>query len=237
MTLTDLKNSWVDEPDYHKQIHESFCEKVNADAELKAHRDFIEANVFGMGERSFQWLWKLIVDELPNWFTFLEIGVHKGQILSLIRILADRSKKECDIAGITPMDGTGTGWIEDDYEGDIAKIHDHFELEHPALCQRLSFHSDAVSFGKRNGPYDCLYIDGDHSFEGALFDLTTYAPMIKSGGFLVVDDAACSTRQPFGYFQGIEPVCKALDEWLQSDIAKEYEFFGNVVHVMVYKRK
>ena len=53
----------------HQRINETFIELVNADPELKAFRDFVEGNndtpvkIFGFGERSFLWMWKLLVDE------------------------------------------------------------------------------------------------------------------------------------------------------------------------------
>jgi len=236
MTLTDLKNSWVDEPDYHKQIHESFCEKVNADAVLKEHRDWVEQNVFGFGERSFWWLWKLICDELPDDPNMLEVGVFKGATLSLWQKL----KPFANVWGVSPMNGVGTGWTGDDYWEHLNTIYKKFNsdlvyIKLPLIVQGYSADEEVIERARRE--YDVAYIDGDHSYEGALADLTTYAPMVKSGGFLVVDDAACSTHQPFGYFQGIEPVCKALDEWLQTDIAKEFEFVANVIHIMVYRRK
>lgn len=35
---------------------------------------------------------------------------------------------------------------------------------------------------------DVLYIDGDHSYEGAAFDINTYGPMVKKGGLILVHD-------------------------------------------------
>lgn len=241
MTLLELKLVWEDKPEFHKYIHETFIENVNADADLNAHRTFVENHVFGMGERSFHWFWKIMVDEMPDCFNFLEIGVHKAQIVSLIRLLADRENKMCYILGITPMDGTGTGWREDDYANDIIKIHEKFNLQQPLLYKNVSQNEFSISFAKewsdREGGYDLLYVDGSHTYEDALFDIHTYSPMIKPGGYLVVDDAACKTSQPFGYFQGIKEVCEALETWEQSEMATQFEFQFNIVHLVVYKRK
>lgn len=235
MTLQSLKTDWQDTPEYHKHIHELFIELVNSDPELNEHRTFIENNVYGMGERSFQWFWKLLVDELPTNFKFLEIGVHKAQILSLVRLLANRLNKPCEVFGITPMDGTGTGWTEDDYEWDIIKLHDKFRLRYPTLFKGLSTEPGALAFARLIEQYDVLYIDGSHEFSDALFDLNMYTPMIKSGGWLVMDDAACRMSMPFGYFQGIQPVCDALAKW--DETQTDFEFQFNVVHLMIYKRK
>jgi hypothetical protein len=36
--------------------------------------------------------------------------------------------------------------------------------------------------------FDWVYVDGDHSYEGCSRDLELYAPKVRSGGFLLVDD-------------------------------------------------
>lgn len=237
MNLTDLKANWQDTPEYHAHIHESFIECVNADELLNRHRTFVEQNIYGMGERSFQWFWKLLVDELPDGFKFLEIGVHKAQILSLVRLLADRENKTCTIYGITPMNGAGTGWTEDDYQGDIAKIHDVFEVEQPVLYKGLSDNILAVKFAYDKMPFDILYVDGSHTYEDCYGDLFSYGGYIKSGGYLVIDDACCDLNfPPSGFFTGIDTVTQATLDYLKN-YGYEWEFQFNVVHLRIYKRK
>lgn len=58
-------------------------------------------------------------------------------------------------------------------------------------------------------PIDLLFVDGDHSYEGALSDLRAFAPHVVPGGYCLVDDThmpdvlrAC--REYFG--AGWEPV-------------------------------
>lgn len=38
------------------------------------------------------------------------------------------------------------------------------------------------------GPFDVIYIDGDHTYNGCQSDLKRWAPHVKQGGFLVIDD-------------------------------------------------
>ncbi len=38
-------------------------------------------------------------------------------------------------------------------------------------------------------PLDLLFIDGDHSFEGVMRDLITWAPKVKAGGLIFLHDA------------------------------------------------
>ncbi len=231
MTLTQLKSDWQDTPEYHKGVHEKMCELVSADPELHAHRTYIETNVYGFGERSFWWVWKLILAELPENPSLLEIGVFKAATLSVWKLL----RKDAKVFGVTPLDESGGVW-KSDYASDIKKIHDDFKLPQPHIFHGRS--DDArVMKSATTLLYDVVYIDGDHTFEGALHDLTTYAPCVKSGGWLVIDDAACRTSQEFGVFQGIETVCEALMQWEKSELAKDFEWQFNVVHLMCYKRK
>lgn len=231
MNLKSLKKSWQDTEDYHKHINESFIEFVNGDSKLKASRDYVETNICGFGERSFWWLWKLILAELPVKPLLLEIGVFRGATLSLWKLL----KPYAIVTGITPLDSSGGVW-ESNYADDIKKIHDDFNLPQPCILKGRSDDPKIIT-GASSFLYEVIYIDGDHSYEGALHDLNTYSPLVKVGGFLVIDDAACRTKQPWGYFQGIQSVCDALAEWEKSEIAKSFEFEFNVVHLMVYKRK
>lgn len=230
MTLQELKSEWADTPEFHKAIHEYFFNEVNGDPKLKAHRDFVEQNIFGMGERSFWRLWKLICEELPKNPKLLEIGVFKAATMSLWKML----RPDATCYGVTPLDGRGTGWTEDDYAAHIKRIHDEFGLDQPNLFIGGSEELEMVRLSGEN-EYNVCYVDGDHSHNGALNDLLNYAPMVKSGGWLIVDDAACFTSQPFGYFQGIWDVCRALKHWKEHE--DEFEFQFNVVHIMVYKRK
>ena len=48
----------------------------------------------------------------------------------------------------------------------------------------------AVATAKAIGPYDLIFIDGDHSYEGATRDIATYAPMLAADGILAMHDIA-----------------------------------------------
>ena len=229
-TIQDIKNNWGNTEELQKAMHENMCELVDNDHELKLHRDFVQDNVFGFGERSFWWAWKLICAELPENPTLLEIGVFRSATLSLWKLLRPDSK----VFGITPLDTSGDMW-ESDYEADIKHIHDKFNLPQPFIFKGRSDNPEIVAAAS-SFLYDVVYIDGSHTFEDSLHDLNTYARLVKEGGFLVVDDAASRFNMPFGYFTGIKEVCDALQTWEASAGAKRFEFCFNVKHLMVYKR-
>jgi len=226
--------NWRDDRETHQRINEIFTELVNADPELKAFRDFVEGNndtpvkIFGFGERSFLWMWKLLVDEMPDNFRFLEIGVFRGQILALIRTLSKH--KLATIIGITPLDSTGGHW-ESDYEADIKLLHETFNLQQPEIIKGLS--TDKKIIEQAKGEYDIIYIDGGHEEEVAEADVINYSPMVKLGGYLVVDDCANKYDLPYGYFRGIESVSRAVDRNLPN---KQFKEIFSVVHNRIFQR-
>lgn len=230
-TIKKLKAEWEDTEQHHSYIKELFEGLVNGYPELKEHRDFVE-NGRGFGERSFWWAWKLILDEITTDVPkLLEIGIYKGGTLSLWRLL----KPVSAIFGISPLDITG-GYLEFNYKADIKVIHDHFNQAQPTLCQRLSYHSDSVEFAEWNSPFDVVYIDGSHEYNDVLFDITTYSPMVRQGGFLVMDDACCDMKMPFGFFQGHEDVTDATLDFMKEH-GDDWEFLFNCVHLRIYRKK
>lgn len=213
-----------------EQLVKDYTDKVNADQELKAYRDWIEVNIFGFGERCFLWMWNDIVAKMPNEFTFMEIGVFRGQILGLVKLLADRQGKKVKRIGITPLDTTDGHW-ESDYEADIKKLHDTFNIANDYELIRLdSTNPNAINLASQNPP-DVLYIDGGHTYEVVKSDLTHYLPILKVGGTLVIDDCNNAIPMPWGYFQGIQSVSVAVDEVLPREGSTEYwKHELNLVH-------
>ncbi len=220
----DIK--WSNTEEYNRDIHNQFIEKVNAVPELKELRDFVEQNAFGFGERSFYWMWKLIVDDMPDNFTFLEIGVFRGQTLALIQLLAKMAGKTVNVVGITPLDTTDGHW-DSDYEADINLIHYKFGLEQPTIIKGLSTDPEIINFVKQS-TFDIVYIDGGHSYEVAKSDIEHYAPLATK--YLVIDDCANDLNIPFGMFAGIDSVTKAVND---SEINQKFLF--NIVHNKVFK--
>ena len=237
MTLKEYSQHWVDTPEFHSLIHDTFIGLVSDNQKLKAHRDFVESNAFGFGERSFGWLFKLIVDEMPKNFSFLEIGVFRGASLSLIKLLANISDKMVKRYGVSPMDNSDGHW-DSDYFHDVYHIHWSFDLKPDyTIYHGSSTEERIIKKALNTAPYDILYIDGGHTREVVDSDLLHYPQMVKSGGYLIVDDCCNDMKMPWGFFQGIQPVTDAVLEWEQTDIGKEFEFIFNVVHLKVYKRK
>jgi hypothetical protein len=235
-TLEEVKKSWHDNSQYAKELNETFIKKVNDTQLLNEHRTFVENNIFGFGERAFPWLWNLIVKEVPQEFTFLEIGVFKGQTLSLIELLAKYYNKKATRYGITPLSSEGGVW-ESNYKADIEYIHDKFNLNKDYnLLVGLSEDTKIIQQASTLS-LDILYIDGGHEERHITNDLVNYQHLVKVGGFLVIDDCCNSFKMPFGYFQGIDSVTKVVDKMLPPFTpSSEWEFVFSVVHNRVYRR-
>ena len=219
-----------------KELVEQYTAAVNADQQLKEYRDYIEQNAFGFGERCFLWMWKELVDKMPQEFTFLEVGVFRGQILALIGLLAERSGKKATRVGVTPLDSTDGHW-DSDYEGDIRHLHDFFGISrHYKIIKGLS---TDVKVQEQASKYMCdlVYIDGGHTYDVVKSDLDFYPNLVKQSAYLIIDDCNNRIEMPDGYFRGIESVSRAVDEKFPPFTANaEWKHVQNVVHNRVLVR-
>lgn len=218
-----------------QSIVEDYTNKVNADPQLKAYRDWIEQNAFGFGERCFLWMWKELVDKMPNEFSFLEVGVFRGQVLGLIGMLAERTGKKVTRYGVTPLDSSDGHW-ESDYKKDIEHLHDTFKIKKDYKIIPYDSTSPKALKEVKGLEIDLLYIDGGHTYEVVKQDLNNYLPLVKQ--YLVIDDCNNKIEMPWGYFRGIESVSNAVDELLPPFTENpDFTFVQNVVHNRILKRK
>ena len=197
----------------HLELHNYYCQKTNEVPKLKALRDFVEQKAFGFGERSFYWMWKLIVDELPDHFSLLEIGVFRGQTLALVQMLAQLAGKTCSVYGVTPLDTTDGHW-ESDYKSDIHFLHNYFALNQPTIIEGLSTEPEIIESVKVLKSFDVVYIDGGHTYDVAKSDIINYAPLAKQ--YLVIDDCCNDLDIPFGMFPGIQSVTDAVIDTIET---------------------
>ena len=65
-------------------------------------------------------------------------------------------------------------------------------------------------------------------------DLLFYSERIKVGGFLITDDSANNLKQPFGFFQGIEDVTRAVLTLIAT--SHKWEHVITVVHNRVWRK-
>jgi hypothetical protein len=79
--------------------------------------------------------------------------------------------------------------------------------------------------------FDFIYVDGDHSYEGATADLEQYRSKVKPGGFLAGDDYA---RNPNGWMK--DSVTRAVDDIIAYGLYEEVELCPQTHQFILRKR-
>lgn len=186
------------------------------DEDLKEHKFFFKRNKRGFGEDAFHVMWKLLYEryDIKN---FLEIGVYRGQVISLISFLAKKASKNTRVAGISPLDSAGdeVSKYEElpDYRTDIMNSFKHFNLPLPELTKAYSQEPEAVEVIK-GSTWDCIYIDGSHDYEIVCEDWKNSSEAVRQGGIIVFDDSSLYTphKMPEFSFKGHPGPSKVADE-------------------------
>ena len=111
--------------------------------ELQDHRAYfynVASNRRGFGENPFHVMWYLLTQEYkPK--NFLEIGVFRGQTVSLVALCSRLNGVTCEVSGISPFVPAGDAakfyCSHIDYYADTLANFDHFGLLHPKLVRAL----------------------------------------------------------------------------------------------------
>lgn len=256
MSFSEACEVYTDKPEIHRKIWDTFSAGTDAYDYLARHRNYIEAGnqaywssggtagkILGHGNRPFSYFWKLLTEQVEGKeFNFLEIGVYKAQILSLIELLANQQNRKANIVGATILYDVDFG----DYNRMpyIEKIYKDFNLsmENTKIIDGSSHTERVINEVKVLGPYDIIYIDGDHSYMGCRNDIENYGPMLKTGGYMVMDDAGTDLQippeprmgDPNHIYPGIEAVTSAVKDTLDKD--SNYKHLFSVGHLRVYKK-
>lgn len=210
--IQDIAATYENTVEWHDALYNEFTEKVNTDTILSAHKAYGDHSIYG--DRPFHQLWNLLVQEMPKSFKFLEIGVFKGQILSLIGMLAAQYNKNAVVVGISPFDGAGDKYSiypSLPYRDIVMNTCTHFGVT-PTLITGRSSSLSCVGQVQDYGAFDLIYIDGSHDYDDVIFDILTYGPLVSSGGYLVMDDS--STDRNMSAWNGHEEVGKAVQKYL-----------------------
>ncbi|HEY5298463.1 MAG TPA: class I SAM-dependent methyltransferase [Verrucomicrobiae bacterium] len=141
-------------------------------------------------------MWFLLFREFqPE--SFLEIGVFRGQTLSLAALLARHFQLNCFIQGISPFSPAGdtvSKYRRDvEYYYDTLKNFVHFNLPPPALLKAFST-DDSAKKVVASRAWSFIYIDGNHDYEIARADWELCAAHLQPGGLIVLDDSGLTTK-------------------------------------------
>jgi hypothetical protein len=239
-SLTMRIRQYHNTAEHNERLYSEFTSLTDSISWLKTHRDLIEQNGWGYGDRAFHYMWYLLLLDLAQerrLINCLEIGIFKGQIISLWSKIAKEMHIDLSITGISPFEGnvniTSRYWrrfrsIFDvnyrkmsrvgnlhpkaDYLSIIKEVYSTFDVDLDGVNLIKGFSNESEVIGRvEKTEFDLIYIDGDHSYEGARFDILTYAPLIRDGGYLVMDDAAFFLPGN-SYWKGFESVSRAVEE-------------------------
>jgi predicted O-methyltransferase YrrM len=204
---------------------------------LRLHRQYFLKNQRGFGEDAFHAMWWLLLREFkPK--KCLEIGVYRGQVISLWALIGELLAQPISVHGISPFQPWGdavSAYRDDvDYWQDTLESFRFFHLPPPVLVRALSSEPAAVAHIAQGG-WDLVYIDGSHDFEVALADYQLCYQHLQSGGLLVLDDASADTEyHPRRYsFAGHPGPSRVAKEYA----SKEMEFLGAVGHNNVFRKR
>lgn len=223
------------------EIYSEFMNEYNQDSTLIEHRTYVENNNLGFGERPFHVVWRELVKSLPNKFKFLEIGVYKGQVLSLIPLLSKIYNKEVEFIGVTPLSNHGDKYSSYDktsYDDVIRGIFNKFELPFDISKNILigdSTNEEIKSKIKENGTYNLIYIDGCHDYNCVVSDINLMKEVSVKESYIVFDDSSCYKNFTTNLFKGHEDVCNAIRDLIEID-SETFEEIICVGHNRVFKR-
>lgn len=223
------------------EVYSQFMDEYNQDPTLIEHRTYVENNNLGFGERPFHVVWRELVKLLPNKFRFLEIGVYKGQVLSLIPLLSKTYQKEVEFIGITPLSNHGDKYSSYDktsYEDAIKSIFSKFDLSFDITKNILvgdSTTEDIKIKIKDTGTYDLIYIDGCHDYDCVVSDINLMKEISVKDSYIVFDDSSCHKNLGTNLFKGHDDVCNAIRDLIETDV-ETFEEIICVGHNRVFKR-
>jgi hypothetical protein len=149
----------------------------------------------GFGEHAFHTLWNGLLNDIkPK--SFLEIGVFRGQVISLVALWAKINGQALQVCVISPFSEAGDAVSKYqgglDYHEDTLKNFAHFQLPVPELVKAYSTDPGAKA-RIASQTWDLIYIDGNHDYDVARQDWEVCSRAVRPGGLIVLDDSGLST--------------------------------------------
>jgi hypothetical protein len=191
---SDWPGSLTAPDEFYLRCFRYFHQRLPED--LQRHRRYFSTARRGFGEEAFHVMWFLLFREFRP-AQFLEIGVYRGQTLTLAALLQKRNGLPEKVTGISPFEPVGDSVSRyregTDYLADTLTNFKFFSLSKPNLLKAYSMDKTALEFISSR-PWDCIYIDGNHDYEVAKADWRVCAANVKPGGLIVLDDSGLNTN-------------------------------------------
>lgn len=233
-TLATLRTK-IEKNQHYRYFYHYFYRR--APALLREHRAYYAQSRRGYGEDAFHAMWWFIFkEERPS--QCLEIGVYRGQVISLWTLLMRELGIDGSVTGISPLasigDSVSSKYLDLDYEADILKHFAAFSLTPPELVRALSTEAEAIT-RIHSKKWDLIYIDGSHDEQVVLSDFENSLSALRPGGILVLDDAGLyfESGAPEFAFKGHPGPSRVAKEL----VAKAMEFVVAVGHNIVFRKR
>ncbi|MGN6195906.1 MAG: class I SAM-dependent methyltransferase [Ginsengibacter sp.] len=203
---------------------------------LREHRKYFSQSKRGFGEDAFHSMWYFIFEEFqPK--DILEIGIYRGQTLSLFALLSKNFGFETNIHGISPFTSAGdnvSNYLENlDYYNDVITNFDYFGLLLPTLHKGFSTDKEILEV-IQSQQWDLIYIDGNHDYKVAKQDFNVCSKYLRRNGLIILDDASLYTdfKPPLYSTAGHQGPSKIASE-IDPNLFKEILSAG---HNRVFKK-
>ncbi len=204
---------------------------------LKSHRQYFSRFGRGYGEEIFHLMWlELFYKYKPR--KILEIGVYRGQTISLFSLLCEKmlNSSNFQVHGLSPFSNLGdsvSNYPELNYLKDCLKNLKFFQCRNVFLHQLLSTEPEAINL-IRNGSWDIIYIDGSHEFDIVKQDFENALIGLSEDGLIVLDDSSLYLSHPndTGRFWGHPGPSRIAKEFASSKL----RHVASVGHNNVYKK-
>ncbi len=232
LSFSEAARRFPSRNELHAYMHRYFHKTLPAP--LRQHRQYFEHR--GFGEDAFHAMWYLLLREFKPQ-NLLEIGVFRGQVISLWALISNHIDVHTRIRCISPFSQAGdevSHYPKLNYLDDVLRNFRHFDLPEPEYLQAFSTDPDALAYLKRE-PLDCVYIDGGHDYEVVLSDYRNSVAALRSGGLLVMDDSSLYTdfQPPAFSFAGHPGPSRVAREIAD----RELDHLGGVGHQNVYRKR
>ena len=200
------------------------------------HRKYFSKNSRGFGEDAFHSMWYLLFSEFKP-VNCLEIGVYRGQVLTLWGLLTKHLNYRCDIGCISPFSSAGDSvskYIDTvNYLDDTLVNHQYFNLETPEICVEFSTSEKAKLFISQK-KWDLIYIDGSHDYDIVCQDFESSLNNLAPNGIIVMDDSSLYFDYPpkEGTFAGHPGPSRVAKEIAQNKL----NMLGGVGHNNIFQK-
>jgi len=234
ISLPEMSKHFQSLKQQYMYFHHYFWHKLPDS--LRSHRSYFKQNQRGFGEDAFHAMWYALIKEYkPR--NMLEIGVFRGQVISLWSLVADELNISCDIHGISPFTSAGdevSAYISNiNYYDDVIDNFNHFSLSLPNLHIGFSTEEKMIHVIKSK-KWDVIYIDGSHDYDVVKSDFEICSMMLSPGGIIVMDDSALDTSfTPPIYSSSGHPGPSRLANEINQDKFREILSVG---HNRVFKK-